>query len=528
MGVDHKGQRFCDHCGRLFSKAVRVHLGAEYCRSCYQTQFRPAICVKCSGRMRAHRLASGPVCDGCQRAERVCQRCGQLTPRAARLVGGKAVCPRCAYHFNLERKCETCGRQTKRFFRSFIDVQDAAPSRAMGSLVQCQSCRNKATHATCVTCKRYRKVVAFDLGQKPMCADCAEMPPVTHICPSCGDAVAGGGYANCLVCSVRAAATKTATVLGAALEQSWTIGVWFGFADTLINSANRIRKAARVLRASLPYFVGIDDIVAEIGVPTAAELHRRIPSADHRRHLLAYRYVLGVIGDEGAATAREESTERTRLAEVLDRARAKRYETLLVAYVEQLRGGSVALKTVRLYAGVAQSFCERARVGPERPWADAAIKAFLRDTPGAANSLSRFVSFCRGHFGWEVRMPSKRERQHEQARASRDVERLRRALQKVDARPVSELKLLDVARVISAATGVPLRSLTSAREVDSLASGSVLVNEDASIEPGHRLYPYTLRWQQLIAQRCVRSVTGPLLSSPGSALNFSMKEDCDG
>ncbi|WP_288051897.1 hypothetical protein [Acidiphilium sp.] len=130
--------------------------------------------------------------------------------------------------------------------------------------------------------------------------------------------MAGGGFANCLVCSVRAAATKTATVLGAALEQSWTIGVWFGFADTLINSANRIRKAARVLRASLPYFEGIDDIVAEIGVPTAAELHRRIPSTDHRRHLLAYRYVLGVIGDEGAATAREEATERTRLAEVLD------------------------------------------------------------------------------------------------------------------------------------------------------------------------------------------------------------------
>ena len=102
-------------------------------------------------------------------------------------------------------------------------------------------------------------------------------------------------------------------------------------------------------------------------------------------------------------------------------------------------------------------------------------------------------------------MPSKRERWHEQARASRDVGRLRRALQKVDARPVSELKLLDVARVISAATGVPLRGLTSAREVDSMASGSVLVDEDACIEPGHRLYPYALRWQQLIAQRCVRS-----------------------
>ena len=146
--------------------------------------------------------------------------------------------------------------------------------------------------------------------------------------------MAGGGYANCLVCSVRVAATKTASVLGAALEQSWTIDVWRGFSDSLISSANHVRKAGRVLRASLPYFAGIDDIVAEVGVPTAAELHRRIPSADHRRHLLAYRYVLGVIGDDGATTAREESTEKARLAEVLDRARAKRYEALLVAYVE--------------------------------------------------------------------------------------------------------------------------------------------------------------------------------------------------
>jgi hypothetical protein len=300
---------------------------------------------------------------------------------------------------------------------------------------------------------------------------------------------------------VRASATAKSRVLGAALEHVWTREAWRGFSDSLISSDGHFKKAARVLAASLSYFERLDQIAEEIGVPTVQRIHENIASADHRRHLLAYRYVLKRIGEGEAAEVRKEAAEATRLEVVLSRAHGKRYESLLAAYVRQLRLGSLALSTVRLYAGVAQSFCERARVCAECPWTEAAIKTFLRQTPGAANSLSRFVSFCRSHFGWDIRMPSKGEWQHDQARVSRDVDRLLRTLRKLGSRSVSELKLLEVTRVISAATGVPMRTLSAAKQVPSTTSGGVLVGDDAHIEPGHRLYPYVLRWQQLIARR---------------------------
>ena len=504
MGTDRKGKRFCDHCGRLMAKAVKIHQGAEYCRSCYQTQFHRTACAICKGPTRAHCRSTDPVCAPCQRAERQCQRCGRLTPIAARIVQGKPVCKGCVTHFNAERACNTCGQRSKRLFRALIECNGGtalSPASGADDQLECQPCRNKATHATCATCRRHRKVVVFDLARRPLCADCAAVEPATHECPTCGKTVAGGGHANCLSCSVRASAAAKARVLGAALEHAWTREAWRGFSDSLIGSDSHVRKAARVLAASLSYFEKLDDIAEEIGTPTVERLHESIASADHRRHLLAYRYTLGRIGEEGAAEARDEAAEATRLEEVLSRARGKRYEALVLAYVQQLRAGSLALKTVRLYAGVAQSFCERAKVSADRPWTGAAIKTFLQQTPGAANSLSRFVSFCRRHLGWEVRMPSKGERQHDQARVSRYVERLRRALRQVGSRPVSDLKLLEVTRVISAATGVPMRTLSSAQQVSSTTAGVVLVGDDAHIEPGHRLYPYALRWQQLIARR---------------------------
>ncbi len=499
MGTDIKGERFCDHCGRLLAKAVKIHLGAEYCRSCYQTQFHRTTCATCNGPMRAHRRSNDPVCAPCQRAERLCQRCGRLTPIAARIVQGKPVCRGCATHFNAERVCNTCGQRSKRLFRALIERDGVASNE--DRQLECQPCRNKATHATCAACRRHRKVVAFDLARRPLCADCSAVEPATHECPTCGKTVAGGGHANCLTCSVRASATAKSRVLGAGLEHAWTCDAWRGFSDSLIGSDSHVKKAARVLGASLSYFEKLDDIAEEIGAPTLGRLHESITSADHRRHLLAYRYVLGRIGEDGAAEARVEAAERIRLEEVLSRAKGKRYEALLIAYVQQLRTGSLAVKTVRLYAGVAQSFCERARASAERPWTDTAIKIFLQQTPGAASSLSRFVSFCRRHLGWDIRMPSKREWQHDEARASRDVERLRRILRKLGPRPISELKLLEVSRLISAATGVPMRTLSSAKQVSRTTSGGVFVDDNARIEPGHRLYPYVHRWQQLVERR---------------------------
>lgn len=290
-------------------------------------------------------------------------------------------------------------------------------------------------------------------------------------------------------------------LLAAALEQAWCREFWMGFCQDLLKEEGRVGKAPRILDRALTYFELIDQSFDGIESLSVASLHEAIASAQHRRHLLAYRYVLSRVEGGDVGDARQAAAEDRRLEAILARANGKDYEQILVRYVATLQGERLRPNTVRLYAGVAQAFCERAHVSSSRPFGQAAIHAFLQYTPGAANSLSRFATYCRKTLGWDITMPNKAQLGQGSAQAARSVERLRRVLATMGAKPAEELRLIEVARVIAAATGVTMRSLTSARAASVQADGSIAVGEAARIEPGHRLYPFARRWQELIETR---------------------------
>lgn len=206
------------------------------------------------------------------------------------------------------------------------------------------------------------------------------------------------------------------------------------------------------------------------------------------------------LGPEGAREARDQSNEERRLQAVLERAKGRPYAQLLHDFVDAMRTKGSADRTLRLYAGVAQTFCERAGVDSRSGWGADAVLTFLKHTPGAAASLSPFVGFCRRNRGWEVSMPTKRVRREEVGLGQHAVDRLRRALDSARGRPVDDLKLLEVVRVIAAATGLSHGRLLSVRipGTTSIDNGSILLAVDAQIEPGHPLHPYAVRWRRLI------------------------------
>jgi hypothetical protein len=303
-------------------------------------------------------------------------------------------------------------------------------------------------------------------------------------------------------CVLRTAALRRARVLCAGLENEWCRELWNGFVDRLTGPASALSRASKRLSASLEYFQAIDAAFKRREELTSTTLHDALPSPMHRRHLLAYRFLLDELGADGAHQAREQSNEERRLVAVIARAKGRGHESLLMGYIDALQTQGVADRTVRLYASVAHAFCERTAASAQRPWKPAAIQEFLMHTPGAANSLSRFVTHCRTTLGWDVAMPPKAAGSMAKARADRSLDRMRRALASVRDREVDELKLLDVVRVISAATGLPMKQLAAAKTaLPPVDGGRVVLGEDACIEPGHLLHPYALRWQRLIASR---------------------------
>lgn len=231
-------------------------------------------------------------------------------------------------------------------------------------------------------------------------------------------------------------------------------------------------------------------------------LHSAIDSPVHRQHLLAYRFLVQRIGDDAAQAARDLGNEARRLRVVLDRASGKPYELLLNEFVEALLAKGTAARTLRLYTGVAQTFCERIGADSRSGWEKGAVLVFLQHTPGVAASLSPFVGFCRRQKGWDVSIPSKQVRREMLGAGQHAADRLRKALDLVKGRSVSDLKLLEVVRVISAATGLSSRSLVSAHVAIKEGTGaSIRLDADAEIAPGHPLHPYADHWRHLLSLR---------------------------
>lgn len=100
-------------------------------------------------------------------------------------------------------------------------------------------------------------------------------------------------------------------------------------------------------------------------------------------------------------------------------------------------------------------------------------------------------------------MPSKGAIRNSPGYEKRSVERMQRVLSKAQGKPAQQLKLLEVARIIAAATGLPLRQLVGAKriEVSEQDPKTIVLAEDALIAPGHPLHPFAARWSALIATR---------------------------
>lgn len=511
MGVDRKGLRHCDECGRNMAVAVRIHQGAEYCRTCYSRVFVRAQCPTCKGSLRRHRHAPETTqCSECERATRVCIRCRRLTPRAAKLVGGRAVCASCAPHFGDAKPCQRCGKKAKGLLTSLLAASDAHDSSQPAQLTEgqltgliCRSCKNKTTHATCSACRRHRKVVGETAEGKPLCAGCAKEEPDSHACPSCGANTPGAGLARCFPCVRREAAGRKARLLGASLGQLWCRELWARFAEWLTDDMSRLDNASSSLDSAIDYFRLIESSFDGREALTGDAMHRKIASPIHRRHLLAYRFVLRTLGLVDAAEDRSSANEERRLERIMAQSSGLACSGLLQAYVTYLQGSGVAQRTVRLYAGVALRFCETARADSTAGWKLGSVERYLQHTPGAASSLSKFITYCRRERGWQVVMPPKQAIRRTGADAKRSVERMRRALAKADGRQVEQLMLMEVSRVIAAATGLTLRELLSASGFHGVASDTqvITLSQDARIEPGHPLHPYATRWAALIEIR---------------------------
>ena len=498
MSYDHKHRRFCDECGRLTPKPTRIHLGNDYCSTCYARTFVRRTCGTCAGNVRVHKNAVEPfVCGACERRERLCLRCGKPAPIAGRLVDGGAVCGSCAPHYSEIQDCPQCAKPSSRLSRS--------PSQGIRTKV-CDGCRAKATHASCSRCRRFRPVAERLADGKAVCASCLPGSEQAHPCPDCGSEVLGSGTGRCRFCINRAVVRSDASKVAPTLEGVWCQTLWSAYVEHRLSEQPDSPMLRKNLQKDVEFFRLLGATFKTREQACAAGLGRAVSSKVLRKHLVASRFVVRDDSPDDVTMHREARVESERICNVLARAESKPYASILSDYRRWLGEQHTLARTMRMYLTTAQVFCEAVKAREEGPWSQDAIVVFLRRHAGLAANLGRFVTFCQRRRTWDVQMPEKSLWKGYKSKERDDVKKLREAVESMDGRDPRTWTTKELARVLSTALGIPAAELVRNRVGAHLrhADGSVHLGPDAVIGTAHPMRAYALRWAELADAQVAR------------------------
>lgn len=486
MGIDKKGVRFCDECGRGIVKAHKIHKSHEYCDTCYPRVFPSVPCTKCGASARPHRNdPQPPVCTACEIAERKCIRCEKSVPRAALVLDGKAVCPSCVPYFREPGACAHCKRETTRL--------SSVPSHGITEKV-CESCRNKLTHATCAGCGKYRKV-AQQSEQGACCVRCADNPYSEHACPDCGCAVPGSGKSRCRSCANLVAMTRELNLTAAIFRHEWVATLWTRFGTWLHDQNPAKPNLITVLRSHQIFFERIDAAFVSVLDMTQASLLEQFGTATLRTHLLPTRFLAEQLNIQISEEAKLQSAEQSRIDETLIAANRKPWGDLLRSYRKDMDAAELSLRSIRMYLATAHQFASYVGLAAA-PWSCGQIERFLVEHSGARNNLSRFVSFCRSTQDWDVSMPPKGGVSLAPIKDPLVTSnKLAGLMKNVEEAGIENANRMTIQKILATALGISLNAIKalSANEFTSSKAGLSVSIQHEEIHLPEELIPYGQR-----------------------------------
>lgn len=486
MGVDHKGRRFCDECGRLALKIHRIEGRKEYCGTCYVREFTVRKCA-CGKSTRLHRTALPPYrCRSCEAQRRRCVRCDRAVPRAGLRVEGGVVCPSCRPYYLAPQFCEACGASCRSLSRQFGDPQ---------GLRVCEPCRNKESHATCVHCRRHRAIAGRLLDEAPYCAACGPTGAASHSCPDCGGEVLGNGNGRCRSC-LNLIRLGHEVALQSTLLTREDCKAWLSdFAEWLHARTPHDPALAGDFLKRVPFIARLDSMLDAEPQCSGAWLLKNISVSEMRRHELFMRYLAERHGIELSKEAKLEAAESERLAECIRHSVGKVWGPLIEDFAYKLSKGGYRTRTQRQYVSAAAALCKNTQVTGDG-WKPELMTKYLAKKPGQRGNFGVFFRYCEKYCGWSAPAMPARDRPNRDAPA---VKRFKLMLKKVEG--AKELAAIsDIERLIEIAFALAPNDLQGASLVQQ-QDVTHLVIEGRRHRVPKLLRPVVDRWLEL-KQEC--------------------------
>lgn len=388
--VDTK--QICDECGKTVDKIWRVENKHKYCATCYARVFKRTICPKCGNFARLNKYNKNAICAACIRAK-PCARCGKTEYESGKLTPYGMVCNSCAPHFRDKEPCELCGTLSSRLSRN---------ARLGNNLRLCPKCI-RADHATCQACKRHRLLMlsngktlcnaCVEQGQKP-CTLCNQLMPAGYgkICEAC--------YWKGLL--DKRTAINCATFRVAEMENHFSdFAIWLG-------QDVGVHKVAITINRYVPFFLAIENKFGLI--PNYSALLEHFSPAKLRKNLLPMRWMVAaglLIVD---VIAREDDTEKRRIASLLDKVGVDTAERkLLNGYyqllINDLKHTKTTLRSVRLALSPAFSLLLIGAEMRQIPPNQRVLDAYLHKSAGQRAAVTGFVNYLRDIHSVDIKLP---------------------------------------------------------------------------------------------------------------------------
>lgn len=478
--------RACDVCGARGRKIHRIHKGVSHCANCYAREFRSEKCSGCGIATRVHRLATAaPQCRRCEASQRRCVRCDALVPRAGCRVANGVACPSCAVYFRPAIACDGCGKPSRR-------LSTPASHPEEGRL--CDACRNRASHATCSHCRRYRPRAGFDEAGKPYCASCCVSGSAHHACPGCGVEVSGRGNGQCRACLNSEQLRRECQIAIFSLDHAWAQDALRDFADWLWIRIPGEPKVVGMFRTSLPFFERLNAAFTSRDDIRPSTLLDHFTVSGLRKHLLCTQFLEDRLGVIVGVNEKSDHVEQQRIEALLRTGKRRTWHSTLLAFHLWLVEKGRPARTRRLYLSNALRFLVAAAVDDVTDLTDALVVIFLKKTPGARNNLSVFIGYVREATGHKLTLPSRDALSKAEPAA---VGRLRSVLRQIDGfSDGAPLELLE--RAIAIAFGLRRRALQDARwRLDENSEQLVLVGPQARLTIPSGLARVARQWSAL-------------------------------
>lgn len=385
-------------CGRMMTKAKKIHEGLRYCDTCYARLFKKRLCSECGNHARLPIFDASAICTKC-RNSRPCIRCHRVGRPVGKLTAEGPVCNSCAHYVEAAGLCEMCGEFRNRLVNKTVDGQVRRC---------CTRCANTAA-ATCSSCRRHRILTKAADGTM-QCKLCAEIGEVA--CKSCGNCMPAGLGSECTDCYWKRTAYQRLSISAEERfsnslyrEAFYAYGIW------LIEQVSGKEAALRINKHML-FFVQMAEKWACL--PTYEQLLKTFGADWLRRAKYPVRWMVERHGLEVDEKLKQQTTERRRIAEILASVGDGVPQEMLSGYhdflVTRAPSEGTSLASTRMALRSAANLLAHCSARRSLP-SSRRLHELLVSTPGIAASLRGFITYLNDTRSLSIKFPKHSETQ---------------------------------------------------------------------------------------------------------------------